>query len=136
MTCEEHIALAQFTTFKIGGPARYFCRVSSDDALVAAVRLAHGKGLPLFVLGGGSNILVSDAGFPGVVIRMEQRGIWSTTATVKSSFPRRQGSCGMIWWVAQSKVVYLGSRTCQPSPAQWERLLSKTSGLMAVSFRR
>ena len=75
MTCEEHLPLAQFTTFRIGGPARYLCRISSDDALVEAVRLAQGKSLPLFVLGGGSNILVSDAGFPGVVIKMETRGI-------------------------------------------------------------
>jgi UDP-N-acetylmuramate dehydrogenase len=75
MTFEEQIPLAQFTTFKIGGPARYFCRISSEAALVEAIRLAHVKRLPLFVLGGGSNILVSDAGFAGVVIKMEERGI-------------------------------------------------------------
>jgi UDP-N-acetylmuramate dehydrogenase len=43
------IPLAQFTTFKIGGPARFFCRSSSEDALVEAIRLAHGKQLPVFV---------------------------------------------------------------------------------------
>ena len=75
MTFEEHVPLAQFTTFKIGGPARYFCRVASEDALVEANRLAHEKKLPVFVLGGGSNILVSDAGFGGVVVKMEARGI-------------------------------------------------------------
>jgi UDP-N-acetylmuramate dehydrogenase len=76
MLFEEQVPLAPLTTFRIGGPARYFCRVASEDALVEAVRLAQVRGLPLFVLGGGSNILVSDAGFGGVVVKMEQRGIW------------------------------------------------------------
>jgi UDP-N-acetylmuramate dehydrogenase len=75
MTFEEQIPLAQFTTFKIGGPARYFCRVSSEDELVEVIRLARGQQRPFFVLGGGSNILVSDSGFAGVVIKMEVRGI-------------------------------------------------------------
>ena len=75
MLFEEQVPLAPLTTFRIGGPARYFCRVASEDALVEAVRLAQVRGLPLFVLGGGSNILVSDAGFGGVVVKMEQRGI-------------------------------------------------------------
>ena len=75
MTFEEQVPLAPFTTFRIGGPARYFCRVASEDALPEAVRLARVKGLPLFVLGGGSNIVVSDAGFGGVVVKMEERGI-------------------------------------------------------------
>lgn len=75
MRFEEQVPLAPFTTFRIGGPARYFCRVASEDALLEAVRFSRVKGLPLFVLGGGSNLLVSDAGFGGVVVKMETRGI-------------------------------------------------------------
>jgi UDP-N-acetylmuramate dehydrogenase len=67
---EEHVSLAPFTTLKIGGPARYLCRVSSDTDLVEAVQFARERELPLFVLGGGSNLVVADAGFPGVVIHL------------------------------------------------------------------
>lgn len=62
--------LAPYTTFRIGGPASYFCEVSSEDELVAAVRFAHEKSLKIFILGGGSNLLVADEGFDGLVIHM------------------------------------------------------------------
>lgn len=75
MSFEEQVPLAPFTTFRIGGPARYFCRVASEDALLEAVRWARDKEVPLFVLGGGSNVLVSDAGFGGLVVKMEARGV-------------------------------------------------------------
>jgi len=71
MLIQENIQLAEYTTFKIGGPARFFCAISDETSLAEAVRFAQAKDLPLFVLGGGSNILVSDKGFPGLVIKME-----------------------------------------------------------------
>ncbi len=75
MTIEENILLAPYTTFKIGGPARFFIRVSTVDELSIALHFAEKKSLPVFILGGGSNILVSDAGFRGLVIKMEIMGI-------------------------------------------------------------
>ncbi len=72
---EENIKLASYTTFKIGGPARFFCQVTKEEELVEAVRFAEGKRLAIFVLGGGSNILVGDYGFAGLVIKMEIKGI-------------------------------------------------------------
>jgi len=75
MDIQEHILLAEHTTFKIGGPARFFCRISNEDELVEAVRFAQFKNLPVFILGGGSNILISDKGFPGLVIKIEIKGI-------------------------------------------------------------
>lgn len=71
----ENIPLKDFTTFRIGGPARYFCRLTSADDVRAAAVFSHEKKLPLFILGGGSNILISDEGFPGLVAKMEIKGV-------------------------------------------------------------
>jgi UDP-N-acetylmuramate dehydrogenase len=63
--------LASHTTWRIGGPARWFCRVRSGAALARVLRAATEGATPLALLGMGSNVLVSDAGFPGVVVRLE-----------------------------------------------------------------
>jgi UDP-N-acetylmuramate dehydrogenase len=74
MTIQENISLAPYTTFKIGGPARFFCSVKDADELKQAVLFAKEKDVPFFVLGGGSNVLISDSGFHGLVIKMEIMG--------------------------------------------------------------
>lgn len=71
---QEAEPLKPHTTFKIGGPARYFARAASTDEFQRVLRLAHKLSLPIFVLGGGSNILVSDHGFDGVVVHPACRG--------------------------------------------------------------
>ena len=75
MPIQEHISLAQYTTFKIGGNARYFYSVSSEDELVEAVQFSKKQSLPILVIGGGSNMLISDKGFVGLVIQMNMKGI-------------------------------------------------------------
>ena len=72
---QENILLADYTSFGIGGPARYFAEVESVADLKEAVKLAKEKGLEFFVLGGGSNVLVSDAGYPGLAIRVKLENI-------------------------------------------------------------
>jgi len=72
---QQDLALKPFTTFKIGGPGRYFCTVVAPGQIRDAVALARSESLPIFVLGGGSNILVSDAGFRGVVIHPAYTGV-------------------------------------------------------------
>ncbi len=67
--------LAPFTTFGIGGPARWFAEAASEDEIVEASEWARERGVPLFVLGGGSNVLVADAGFAGLVLRVAVKGI-------------------------------------------------------------
>lgn len=66
---KENIPLKDLTTFKVGGRARYLAEVENEDELVEAINFARQKNLPIFVLGGGSDILVSDDDFDGVVIR-------------------------------------------------------------------
>ena len=75
LTYEENVPLAPMTTFHIGGAARYLARARSVEDVTEIVLFAVGQRLPLFVLGGGSNVLVSDAGFPGVVLKLENRDV-------------------------------------------------------------
>jgi UDP-N-acetylmuramate dehydrogenase len=72
---KQHEPLKPYTTFKIGGPARFFVCAAAEDDFRAGLSLAAQHDLPLFVLGGGSNILVSDSGFAGVVLHPVRRGI-------------------------------------------------------------
>lgn len=67
---ERDVPLAPFTTFKVGGPADWFVRASSASEVKSALAAARADGLPVTVLGGGSNVLVADAGVRGVVIRV------------------------------------------------------------------
>lgn len=64
----ENVPLAELCSYKIGGPARYFCEPSAADELAKIFEWLNGTKLPYFVLGGGTNLLISDDGFPGLVI--------------------------------------------------------------------
>ncbi len=76
LTAQEGVVTADeplgpLTTWKIGGPARWFCRVRSEGALARVLAWADSGREPVALLGMGSNVLVSDAGFPGIVVRLE-----------------------------------------------------------------
>ncbi len=103
MNIQEKVSLADFTTFKIGGPARFFCTVSNDEDLISAISFAKEKKLPFFVLGGGSNILIADSGFPGLVIKNEYRGIEIDGEEVKAA-------AGELWDEFVDKTVSVGLR--------------------------
>jgi len=68
---KRNILLKNYTTFKIGGPAEFFFEAKTKEDLIKAVGLAKEKKLPFFVLGGGSNLLVSDKGYKGLVISFQ-----------------------------------------------------------------
>lgn len=70
VSIQQNIPLASYTTLHIGGPARYFAQVHTEPELLEAVDFARGRSLPVFVLGGGSNLLVSDSGFAGLVLHI------------------------------------------------------------------
>src|SRR5437016_358160 len=72
---QHDVPLAPLTTIGIGGPARYFLRATTVDEVRAAVTWAREQGVPLFILGGGSNLLISDQGFDGLVLQIDLRGI-------------------------------------------------------------
>ncbi|MDP3762544.1 MAG: UDP-N-acetylmuramate dehydrogenase [bacterium] len=70
MEMKENVFLKPFTVFQVGGPARFFVETRSREEIVAALKWAGEKNIPSFILGLGSNILVSDKGFPGLVIKI------------------------------------------------------------------
>jgi len=75
MLLEENIPLAPLTTFRIGGPARFFLEARSRIDVEEAVSRARARDIPLFILGGGSNLVVADAGWPGLVLKVAIPGI-------------------------------------------------------------
>lgn len=87
MTIAEHVDLTPMTSWRIGGPARYLASVRSQTGLVDAIAFADRQQLPVWILGGGSNLLMSSHGLPGVVIRMRDtamhRDVHAAEATVE-----------------------------------------------------
>ncbi len=75
MRLEENVPLAPLTTLGIGGPARFFFRAASVDDVREALEWARANERRLFLLGGGSNLLISDDGFDGLVLQLDLRGI-------------------------------------------------------------
>ncbi len=66
----ENEPMSKHTSFKVGGVARYFAKAESPDDLKKSLDLAREKGLPFFILGNGTNLLVSDKGFDGVIVTL------------------------------------------------------------------
>ncbi len=79
MEFHQNIGLAPYTTFGIGGPARWFATAVCENDIAEAVAFAQERSLRLFVLGGGSNLLVSDSGFDGLVLHIAIKGIQRCT---------------------------------------------------------
>jgi UDP-N-acetylmuramate dehydrogenase len=89
---EENKPLAPFTTLGIGGPARWFMEATKEDEIAAAAAWATDRRVPLFVLGGGSNLVVSDGGFTGLVVHIALPGV--------DQGPAKDGSGETIYRVA------------------------------------
>ena len=72
---KNKVPLSGYTSFGIGGPADYFIEASGPLEIAESIEFAEREGIPYFVMGGGTNILFSDAGFRGLVIRLSDGGI-------------------------------------------------------------
>ncbi len=113
---KEQEILAKHVNFRIGGPARYFVEAVSSQDIVDAVALAKQYGQPWFVLGGGSNTLVADAGFNGLVIKAANR-------QMKIDGPRIIAEAGVI-----SAAVARASATAGLRGFEWAISLPGTMG--------
>lgn len=91
----ENKPLKDYTSLYVGGPARYFTEVRTMSELIQALKFAKKKTLPYFILGGGSNVLISDSGFNGLVIRVCLKGRKVVEET--DSFVDIQVSAGENW---------------------------------------
>jgi UDP-N-acetylmuramate dehydrogenase len=101
----EHVPLAPLTTFRLGGPARLFLRAESGEDLVVLGDVLAATGLPLLVLGRGSNLLVADAGWPGVVLNLGQR---MRSIAVDGSEVEAGGAAPLPSLAARSAAASLG----------------------------
>ena len=72
---EENVSLAEYTTLKIGGKARFFLAAKNEREIIDALRFADENKLNVFILGGGSNVLIADKGFDGLVLQIALEGI-------------------------------------------------------------
>ena len=103
---QRNAALAPFTTFKVGGPADWLVLAQRADEVKAAVSAARAAGLPVTVLGGGSNVLVSDAGVRGVVLRVHGGDV----ASVDERTIRADGGLtinGLVRWTINRGIAGL-----------------------------
>jgi len=72
---KKDVSLKNYNTFRIGGKAKYFTKISSKDKLIKTLHWAEENSLPVFILGNGSNILFSDKKYQGIVIKIENNKI-------------------------------------------------------------
>jgi UDP-N-acetylmuramate dehydrogenase len=86
MLIQENVPLGPFTTIRVGGPARYFAEARSHTEVAGAVEFSRSRDLPLFVMGGGSNLVVSDAGWPGLTLKVAVPGIDERSEDGRSIF--------------------------------------------------
>jgi len=105
MTIQEYVPLAPLTTLHVGGAARYFAELRREDDVREAAQFAKSRDLPLFVLGGGSNLVVADSGWPGLALRIAIGGITSpNTNDAAGNAVLFSVGAGVIWddFVAQT----------------------------------
>lgn len=103
---KENVELGKLTTMKIGGKAKYFTRISNTQQLASALEWVNGKGLPYFILSGGSNTIFDDGTFNGLVLLIDIKGFEVTdqdqnTATIKAG-------AGEDWDELVAKTVEMG----------------------------
>lgn len=94
MQIREHVPLAPLTTIRLGGPARYFADCESEDDVRQALRFAREHRLPVQVMGGGSNLVFPDGGFPGLVLRV---GGATVTWEERGDGAKVVASAGAVW---------------------------------------
>jgi len=119
MTIQENVPLAPLTTLRVGGAARYFAELRREDEVREAAEFAKTRELPLFVLGGGSNLVIADSGWPGLVLKIAIGGISTPVASPKT--PEVTGNAvlfsvgsGVHWdeFVAQAVVQNCAGVEC------------------------
>lgn len=108
---QQDVPLAPLTTLGVGGGARFLVQARQEGEVEAAVRFAESRQLPVFVLGGGSNLVVSDRGWPGVVLHVGLEGIRRSPRGGKERF---EVGAGVDWdrFVAESVSLDCGGIEC------------------------
>lgn len=106
MDIHSGISLKNYTTMRLGGPARFMAPVSTTEEVVSLYRKAKKQNMPIFILGGGSNVIVRDEGFDGVVLFNRIKG-FDILSDDKSSVIIKIGA-GEIWDEVVARTVEMG----------------------------
>jgi UDP-N-acetylmuramate dehydrogenase len=115
MTIQENVPLAPLTTLQVGGAARYFAELKREDEVPEAAQFSKTRNLPLLVLGGGSNLVVADSGWPGIVLKIAIGGITTPdTNDAPGSAVLFSVGAGVNWddFVAQAVVQNCAGVEC------------------------
>jgi UDP-N-acetylmuramate dehydrogenase len=107
----ENVPLAPYVSFRVGGPARWFCAPGTVDGFREARRFAAERNLPVFVLGNGSNLVISDEGFPGLVVYTGSYAgvVWEgPRVTAPPDTMRVTAQCGALLWEVVRQAVARG----------------------------
>jgi UDP-N-acetylmuramate dehydrogenase len=114
MTIQENVPLAPLTTLQVGGSARYFAELRREDDVREAAQFAKTRELALFVLGGGSNLVVADSGWPGLALRVAIGGITNQTTDAPGNAVLFSVGAGVNWddFVAQAVVQNCAGVEC------------------------
>jgi len=114
MQLQENIPLAPLTTFGLGGPARFFVEAESASDVQQAATFAQSRNLPLFVLGGGSNLVVADSGWPGLVLKVAILGIEQRPGNNDEDKTVFDAGAGEPWdrFVSQAVMAQCGGVEC------------------------
>jgi UDP-N-acetylmuramate dehydrogenase len=124
--------LADLTTLRLGGPAARSVTATSRDELVDAVRAADAAGEPVLILGGGSNLVVGDDGWPGVVVQVRMRGSERTADGDRVAITAQAGEPWDELVAATVAEGLTGLGRCPASPASSARHRSRTSAPTAA----
>jgi UDP-N-acetylmuramate dehydrogenase len=114
MLLQENIPLAALTTFHLGGPARFFVEAQSIGEVQEAVALGQARNLPLFVLGGGSNLVIADSGWPGLVLKIAIPGIQQPPGANDDGKVLFEAGAGESWdrFVSHAVVAHCAGVEC------------------------
>jgi UDP-N-acetylmuramate dehydrogenase len=115
MTIQEKVSLAPLTTLQVGGEARYFAEIRREDELAKAIEFSRSRDLSVFVLGGGSNLVVADAGWPGLVLKIAIGGIASpSNEDATGNAVLFSVGAGVVWddFVAQTVSQHCAGLEC------------------------
>jgi UDP-N-acetylmuramate dehydrogenase len=120
LTISENEPLAKYTSWRIGGPARYFANTATPEQLCEAIGWARERDLPVFLLGGGTNLLVREAGFGGLVLRYRAQELRTES----------HGEAGLAWIAAGAPMAGSARRLAAQGwgGLQWAEGLPGTIG--------
>ena len=127
VTPRENVSLSAFCSMEVGGPARYFVEARDVETVVSALDWADARGLPVRVLGGGSNLIVADDGVDGLVVKMALRGL---DASERADAVEVTAAAGEPWDDLVRMAVergWAGIECLSGIPGWWARRRSRTS---------